>query len=209
VAAPRERVILRRLSYRGPFAGEGVRGTIMLASPVVEPALYAGSEARMPAPALVSRAAALGLKIAAALAFLAPLLTRVVVGWAFYLTGSGKWAHFDNTVTFFTELGIPFPQANAAFVATLELVGGICLILGLLTRLFATGLASTMVVALMTADKDRFLESWSTASEISPTDISAFVFLLFLLWLALYGPGPLSLDKLVSRWLEKGQEAQV
>jgi putative oxidoreductase len=163
----------------------------------------------MPAPALVSRAPALGLKIAAALAFLAPLLTRVVVGWAFYLTGSGKWAHFDNTVTFFTELGIPFPQANAAFVATLELVGGICLILGLLTRLFATGLASTMVVALMTADKDRFLESWSTASEISPTDISAFVFLLFLLWLALYGPGPLSLDKLVSRWLEKGQEAQV
>jgi putative oxidoreductase len=181
----------------------------MLASPVVEPALYAGSEARMPAPALVSRAAALGLKIAAALAFLAPLLTRVVVGWAFYLTGSGKWAHFDNTVTFFTELGIPFPQANAAFVATLELVGGICLILGLLTRLFATGLASTMVVALMTADKDRFLESWSTASEISPTDISAFVFLLFLLWLALYGPGPLSLDKLVSRWLEKSQKAQV
>ena len=157
----------------------------------------------------MSRAAALGLQIAAALAFLAPLLTRVVVGWAFYLTGSGKWAHFDNTVTFFTELGIPFPQANAAFVATLELVGGICLILGLLTRLFATGLASTMVVALMTADKERFLEAWSTASEISPTDISAFVFLLFMLWLALYGPGPLSLDKLVSRWLEKGQKAQV
>jgi putative oxidoreductase len=162
----------------------------------------------MPAPALVSRAAVLGLKIAAALAFLAPLLTRIVVGWAFYLTGSGKWAHFDNTVTFFTELGIPFPQANAAFVATLELVGGIALILGLLTRLFATGLAFTMSVALLTADKQRFLESWSTASDISPTDISAFVFLLFLLWLALYGPGPVSLDKLLSRWLETGREAQ-
>ena len=163
----------------------------------------------MPAPALVSRAAVLALKIAAALAFLAPLLTRIVVGWAFYLTGSGKWAHFDNTVTFFTELGIPFPQANAAFVATLELVGGLCLILGLLTRLFATGLATTMVVALMTADKERFLESWKTASDISPTDISAFVFLLFLLWLALYGPGPVSLDKLVSRWLGKGEKARV
>jgi putative oxidoreductase len=160
----------------------------------------------MPAPALVSRAAVLGLKVAAALAFLAPLLTRIVVGWAFYLTGSGKWAHFDNTVTFFTELGIPFPQANAAFVATLELVGGICLILGLLTRLFATGLASTMVVALLTADKERFLESWSTASEISPTDLSAFVFLLFFLWLALYGPGPVSLDRFLSRRLKIGKE---
>ena len=156
----------------------------------------------MPAPARVQQAAKLGLKIAAALAFLAPLATRVVVGWGFYLTGSGKWAHFDNTVTFFTELGIPFPQANAAFVSTLELVGGICLILGLFTRLMATGLASTMVVALLTADKARFLESWSTASEVSPTDISAFVFLLFLLWLALFGPGPVSLDRLLARSLE-------
>jgi putative oxidoreductase len=160
----------------------------------------------MPAPARVQQAAKLGLKIAALLAFLAPLATRVVVGWAFYLTGSGKWAHFDNTVTFFTELGIPFPEANAAFVSTLELVGGVCLILGLFTRLMATGLASTMVVALLTADKARFLESWSTASEVSPTDISAFVFLLFLLWLALFGPGPLSLDRLLARWLGLDQE---
>ena len=156
----------------------------------------------MPAPALIQKSATLGLKVAAALAFLAPLVTRIVVGWAFYLTGSGKWAHFDNTVTFFTELGIPYPEANAAFVATLELVGGIALVLGLFTRIFAAGLASTMVVALLTADKQRFLESWSTASEISPTDISAFVFLLFFAWLALYGPGPVSLDKLLARWLK-------
>lgn len=164
----------------------------------------------MPAPVLLTRAASLGLKVTAVLAFLAPLLTRIVVGLAFYLTGSGKWAHFDNTVTFFTEIGVPFPQANAALVATLELVGGICLILGLLTRLMAAGLASTMVVALMTADKQRFLESWSTASEISPTDISAFVFLMFFLWLALYGPGPLSLDALLARWLGigRGEAAQ-
>ncbi len=157
---------------------------------------------------LVSRAAELGLKVAAALAFLAPLLTRVVLGWAFYLTGSGKWAHFDNTVTFFTELGIPFPQANAAFVATLELVGGICLIGGLLTRLFATGLGSTMGVALMTADKERFLESWTPASDFNPIDIPAFVYLLFLLWLALYGPGPVSLDNILARWLKIGKTAQ-
>jgi putative oxidoreductase len=160
----------------------------------------------MPAPARIQKAAKLGLKIAAALAFLAPLATRLVVGWAFYLTGSGKWAHFDNTVTFFTELGIPFPQANAAFVSSLELVGGICLILGLFTRLMAAGLASTMVVALLTADKARFVESWRTASEVSPTDISAFVFLLFFGWLALYGPGLLSLDRLLVRWLKIDSE---
>lgn len=162
----------------------------------------------MPAPALIQRPAQFGLKVAAVLSFLAPLLTRLVVGQAFYLTGSGKWAHFDNTVTFFTELGIPFPQANAAFVASLELGGGICLILGLFTRLMATGLASTMVVALLTADKERFLSSLSTTSEVSPTDISSFVFLLFFLWLALYGPGLISLDKLLAKWLGIGASGE-
>jgi putative oxidoreductase len=156
----------------------------------------------MPAPAPFQRAAQLGLKAAAALAFLAPLVTRLVVGSAFYVTGSGKWAHFDNTVTFFTQLGIPYPEANAAFVSSLELGGGICLIAGLFTRLISAGLASTMVVALSTADKARFIESWTTASEVSPTDISAFVFLLFFLWLALYGAGPVSLDWLLGRWLK-------
>ena len=160
----------------------------------------------MPALDSVRRTANLGLRIAAAAAFLAPLATRVVIGWAFYLTGSGKWAHFDNTVTFFTELGIPFPEANAAFVASLELVGGLALIAGLFTRLFAVSLASTMGVALMTADKERFLESWRAAGDVSPTDIPAFVYLLFLAWLVLLGPGAASVDALLRRWLKIGTE---
>jgi putative oxidoreductase len=159
----------------------------------------------VPAPAALARPAALGLRVATALSFLAPLVTRLVVGQAFFLTGRGKWEHFDNTVTFFTELGIPYPQVNAAVVATLELVGGTCLILGLFTRIMSSGLATTMIVALMTADKERFLESLSPTSEISPVDISPFVFLLYFLWLALYGPGVLSLDALLKRWLGLGR----
>ena len=161
----------------------------------------------MPAPASLKRAAEMGLRVAAALSFLAPLLTRLFVGQAFFLTGRGKWQHFENTVTFFTELGIPFPQANAAFVASLELVGGLCLILGLLTRLVSAGLLSTMVVALLTADRERFLESLNPASDIGPADISAFVFLAFFLWLTLYGPGAVSLDALIKRWLGLGRKS--
>ena len=160
----------------------------------------------MSVPGPLKRAAELGLKVAAALSFLAPLVTRLVVGQAFFLTGRGKWQHFDNTVTFFTELGIPFPEANAAFVASLELVGGICLVLGLLTRLMSAGLLGTMAVALATADKERFLESLNPASEIGPLDVSPFVFLLFFLWLVLFGPGPLSLDALLKRWLGLGKK---
>jgi putative oxidoreductase len=162
----------------------------------------------MPVPAVVTRAAAVGLKVADALSFIAPLLTRIVIGYAFFLTGRGKWANFDNTVAFFTELGIPAPQANAAFVSTLELVGGACLIVGLLTRLVSAGLASTMVVALLTADRAQFLESWSATSDVSPTDVTPFVFLMFLSWLVLYGPGILSVDRLLARWLHVGEAAE-
>jgi putative oxidoreductase len=181
----------------------------MSASPAVEAVVSAAaSEVRMAAPASVRRAAELGLRVATALSFLAPLLTRLVVGQAFFLTGRGKWLHFDNTVTFFTELGIPFPEANAAFVASLELVGGICLILGLLTRLVSAGLLGTMVVALLTADKQRFLESLNPANDVGPADVSPFVFLMFLLWLTLFGPGAVSLDALLKRWLMRGSFAR-
>ena len=162
----------------------------------------------MSATSSQKRIAELGLKVASALSFLAPLLTRLVVGQAFFLTGRGKWQHFENTVTFFTELGIPFPELNAAFVASLELAGGICLILGLFTRFMSAGLLSTMVVALLTADKERFLESWSPSSDIGPLDVSPFAFLLFLLWLTLYGPGAVSLDALLKRWLGLGSRKE-
>jgi len=58
-----------------------------------------------------------------------------------------------------------------------------------------------MVVALLTADKADFLASWGSAAEKSPTDIAAFVFLLFLLWLISYGAGKLSLDALLRKVL--------
>ena len=134
-------------------------------------------------------------------AFLAPLATRVVLGLGFYHTGLGKWQHFGNTVTFFTNLGIPAPTVNAAFVSSLELAGGVLLVVGLLTRPIALLLSSTMVVALLTADRANFIASWGSASESSPTDIASFVFLLFMLWLVFYGAGAASLDRLLFRRL--------
>src|SRR3970040_531279 len=103
------------------------------------------------------RARALALKLLSALAFLAPLVTRLVMGQAFYQTGAGKIENFANTVGFFSELGIPLPEANAFFVSRLEFWGGLLLLVGLATRLVAAGLSSTMVVALATADRAIFL----------------------------------------------------
>jgi putative oxidoreductase len=145
----------------------------------------------------IQRLASLGLRIAAALAFLAPLLTRLVVGFGFHATGHGKLQNLQKVTGFFTDLGIPFPGANAAFIAYLEFVGGLCLILGLGTRIFAFLLSCTMVVALITADKADFIAKFPS----SVSDVTSFTFLVFLVWLVLYGPGPISLDWFLSKWL--------
>jgi putative oxidoreductase len=155
----------------------------------------------MSALSSVQRASRIGLAVTAALAFLPPLVTRLVMGQAFFLTGRGKLANFDNTVQFFASLGLPLPELNAAFVSRLEFYGGIALVLGLLTRLVAAGLASTMLVALATADRDSLLEALRMSGDTGLTDVVPFVYLLFLGWLVIMGPGPLSLDALIARWL--------
>ena len=152
-------------------------------------------------PGPIQRIALLGLRIAGALAFLAPLLTRLVIGQSFFFTGRGKLANFERTVSFFTDLGIPFPSANAGFVSTLEMVGGICLFVGFGTRIFAGLLSCSMIVALLTADKPAFLEKFPDV-----TDVTSAAYLLFLIWLVFYGPGPVSIDRFLSKWL--GLEAK-
>jgi putative oxidoreductase len=160
----------------------------------------------MPKLESLRRYRARGLKVVAALAFLAPLVTRLVMGQAYYQTGSGKIENFANTVSFFTELGIPFPEANAFFVSRLEFWGGLLLVVGLLTRVVALGLASTMLVALATADRATFLGALSGSGDAGLTDVVPFVYLLFLGWLVLFGPGALSLDALVVRQLDPRRE---
>jgi putative oxidoreductase len=153
--------------------------------------------------ASLRRGRALALRLLAALGFLAPLVTRLVMGQAFSQTGSGKIENFANTVGFFAELGIPLPEANAFLVSRLEFWGGPLLIVGLATRLVALGLASTMAVALLTADRESFLDALRGVGDAGPTDVVPFVYLLFLGWLVLAGPGAVSLDALVARWLER------
>ena len=157
---------------------------------------------------LFRKSVRVGLAATAAVAFLAPLATRLVIGQAFYQTGGGKLENFERTVDFFASLAIPFPEINAAFVSRLEYYGGILLIVGLGTRLVAAGLASTMVVALLTADKESFVEALRGAGDSGLTDVVPFVYLLFLGWLVLAGPGAASLDRLLFGRFTRGEEAQ-
>jgi putative oxidoreductase len=130
---------------------------------------------------------------------LAPLLTRLVIGVAFVQTGIGKWENFHDTVDFFASLGLPAPAANAAVTATLEVVGGAALILGLGTNLFAALLSITMVVAILTAERMNLAGALTGTGDHSLTDILPLMFLMPLTWLVVFGAGPISVDYVLKR----------
>lgn len=77
-------------------------------------------------------------------------LLRVVVGVIFVMHGWQKlsWG-FHNVAGFLGSLGIPLPTLAAVLLTLVEFVGGIALILGVLTRYFAALLSIDMLVALV------------------------------------------------------------
>ena len=77
-------------------------------------------------------------------------ILRVITGFLFAAHGWQKFNEWTiaGTQAAFTQMGVPAAGLAAPAVATLELVGGIALIVGVLTRVFAVLLALDMLGAL-------------------------------------------------------------
>ncbi len=128
-------------------------------------------------------------------AWLPPLVARVVIGYAFMRNGWGKLHSLDDITSFFTELGIPLPGVNAAFVSGLEFVGGILLMAGLATRVVSVLLIGTMAVAILTAQRANIHGLADLGNLVE------FAFAAVFLYLAVGGAGRVSLDHLLGRKL--------
>jgi putative oxidoreductase len=122
---------------------------------------------------------------------------RVVLGVTFILHGGQKLFVFGfaGVTGAFTQMGIPAPGLLGPFVAMVEFFGGIAITLGLLTRLAALGIGSTMVVAILTVHlKQGFFNP------------GGFEFPLALLAsaiaLVIAGAGAYSLDAVIEKRLE-------
>jgi len=140
-------------------------------------------------------------RIASYFAWAAPLIMRLVVGYVFMLTGWAKLNNLPQMIENFTEWGIPFPTILTPFASGVECFGGVLLILGLFTRIPAAMLAVVMIVAIKVAkwgDVDS-LETLLGFEEV--TYLAAF------LWLAIAGPGAVSMDRLLLNATGRGEQS--
>ncbi|MFZ3170784.1 MAG: DoxX family protein [Carboxydocellales bacterium] len=130
----------------------------------------------------------------------ADLILRLALGLVFVAHGAQKlfgWFGgygWTGTVGFFNQaLGIA--PALAGLAILIEFFGGIAIILGLLTRPAALGLAVTMLVAAVKVHLANgfFLDQKGAADGVE------YIFVLFLLslYLLIKGAGTISLDKVI------------
>ena len=129
--------------------------------------------------------------IASYLTWAAPLSVRITVGWVFMGTGWTKLMHLSQIIENFRGLGIPAPEILTPFVSGVEFVGGILLLVGLLTRFAAVPLMVVMIVAIASA---KWADVDSLETFLGFEEVSYFVMFA---WLAIAGPGPISLDHLL------------
>ncbi|HTZ20113.1 MAG TPA: DoxX family protein [Opitutaceae bacterium] len=131
----------------------------------------------------------------------APLLLVIRLYWGlqWVQTGWGKLSHFSRTVAFFTSLGLPLPQLNAALASGTELCGGVLLAVGLGARLAALPLVFTMFVAYATAEHEALAAIFRDPDKF--TAATPFLFLYAVLLVLAFGPGFWSLD----HWLGRRQ----
>ena len=146
---------------------------------------------------LISRAQTRLLSLANRLSFLGPTLARLTLGVVFVTSGWGKLQSLEKVTEFFTELGIPAPGFNAVLASSAELVCGALLLIGLLSRLASIPLIVTMIVAILTAKRD------ALHGVADLLGFEEWTYIVLAIWIAVAGPGPVSLDRLLQDFLRR------
>jgi uncharacterized membrane protein YphA (DoxX/SURF4 family) len=137
----------------------------------------------------------------------ATILIRVMAGTVFFWEGVMKFVFANQGVGRFTKLGFPAPHFTATADGWFEIIGGILLITGLLTRVIAVPFIIEMLVAMASTKIPMYLGTsplppppvppqvgfWAVLHEIRSeyAQLASCAFLLFA------GPGRWSLDTIL------------
>ena len=107
--------------------------------------------------------------------------------------------NLDRTAGFFQSLNIPHPHLNAVMAGCTECFGGLCLLLGLGSRILTIPLIFTMSIAYLTAESDALHAFFSDPDKF--VSAAPFEFMLAAIIVLVFGPGKFSLDCLLAKTL--------
>ena len=142
------------------------------------------------------------IKIGSNLQSLFLLYWRLTWGFQFFLAGIGKVFNMDKAIQYFVTLNIPSPVFSAYLVSYVEMICGLLLIIGFASRLITLPLIIVMMTAMGTAHSHvfggcQFLLEPHTFLREAP-----YPYLMSALIIFIFGPGRLSLDAWIKRWVE-------
>ncbi|CAN5477557.1 DoxX family protein [soil metagenome] len=121
----------------------------------------------------------------------AAILIRLAVGFVFLVAGIRKLADIESGVGFFGSIGIPAPEVMFPFVAGMEVLCGLLVLIGLATRAAAIPLAIIMVVAMITTKLPQLPDGFGDFANASRLDITMLLCAIYLIWV---GAGRWSAD---------------
>jgi putative oxidoreductase len=139
----------------------------------------------------------------------ATLVLRLMAGGVFLWESVLKFVFANQGVGRFTKLGLPAPEMTANFIGMLEIVGGILLLAGFLTRLIAVPFIIEMVVAMLSTKVSLFFGTsplppppsppqtgfWAVLHEVR----SEYAQIMIAIFLLIAGPGKWSVDAYLAR----------
>lgn len=130
-------------------------------------------------------------------------LLRVVVGVVMTAHGSQKLLDLAAFRAQVSQLGIPFPEIAAPLAMAGEFLGGLGLIVGLLTPIAALGVLATMIVAILSVHIGNGLFAQNGGFEYPLTLASAALCFL------VNGAGPFSFDAVLARGVGKSRNLKL
>ena len=131
------------------------------------------------------------------------IAVRLSVGIEFFGSGLGKLGKLPGFIQYFRTLGVPFPELQAPFVASVEVACGTLIVVGVATRPAALMLCGVMTVAIVSAaaPEHHITATWRGLLEFFY--LPEWCLLLLLGWLIFGGPGRASLDAWIRRNVER------
>lgn len=128
---------------------------------------------------------------------------RFTWGYQFAVSGWLKLHGIQATATFFESLHIPHPLFSAYLVGWVESFCGICLFLGFASRIVTIPLILIMLTAISTAHAPDISNFHFLLDPSSLVKLPPYLFLITCLTVFCFGPGRISIDAWLKRWVQK------